>query len=511
MEKNTALAVLHQYFAALGGDERGQMAMAHRHLYGVGVPKSCRAAVLYYEPAADKVVTSVRFPGGAPNIEKVRLTAETEGGANSRRERDVVQYYQYSADMGNADAASAIGQLLNAGARGMTRDHARAYRYFTQAAAAGDVDAMSHLGHMHANGLGVKPNNESALALFTRAAEKGNSHAQYGLGYMHLAGFGVPRNHDKAVKYFNLAAEQGSAEAQFHLGALHARGVGVSKDYAKAFYNFNLAAHQGHATAIYNLAMMQLAGMGLPQSCRNAAGLLKGLAERGPWNRPLENARRAVKNKSYLAGLTRYMKAAETGVEVAQANAAYVLERGDAWYEGEEDDRLRRMLHYHGLAADQGNVKSLLQIGDAYYYGKGVDAPDKNKSAAVYLQASQHRSAQAMFNLGMMHEHGVGLPKDLHLAKRYYDMVLSTDPKATVPVRLALWKLAAHRWLLARGGPLLERARLAYDAGGFGENATTADIAETVSLVFFGAALAIVLVARALVTATARLLDARRG
>ena len=188
----------------------------------------------------------------------------------------------------------------------------------------------------------------------------------------------------------------------------------------------------------------------------------------------------------------RYMKAAETGVEVAQANAAYVLERGDAWYEGEDGDRLRRMLHYHGLAADQGNVKSLLQIGDAYYYGKGVDAPDKNKSAAVYLQASQHRSAQAMFNLGMMHEHGVGLPKDLHLAKRYYDMVLSTDPKATVPVRLALWKLAAHGWLLARGGPLLERARLAYDAGGLGENATTADIAETVSLVFFGAALAIV-------------------
>jgi SEL1 protein len=48
---------------------------------------------------------------------------------------------------------------------------------------------------------------------------------------------------------------------------------------------------------------------------------------------------------------------------------------------------------------------------------------DQSKSAAVYLQASQHRSAQAMFNLGLMHEHGIGLPKDLHLAKRYYDMV----------------------------------------------------------------------------------------
>ena len=62
--------MLHQYFAAFGGDARGQMAMAHRHLRGVGVPASCRAAVLYYEPAADTVVSSARFPGGAPNVEK---------------------------------------------------------------------------------------------------------------------------------------------------------------------------------------------------------------------------------------------------------------------------------------------------------------------------------------------------------------------------------------------------------------------------------------------------------
>jgi hypothetical protein len=46
----------------------------------------------------------------------------------------------------------------------------------------GDGDAMSHLGHMHANGLGVKANNETALSLFKRAAEKGHAHAQYGLG-----------------------------------------------------------------------------------------------------------------------------------------------------------------------------------------------------------------------------------------------------------------------------------------------------------------------------------------
>ena len=63
----------------------------------------CSQAALYYESPAAKVVEIVRDPRlkgshlGA--VEKVRLTADMEGVDGARRERDVVQYYQYSADM----------------------------------------------------------------------------------------------------------------------------------------------------------------------------------------------------------------------------------------------------------------------------------------------------------------------------------------------------------------------------------------------------------------------------
>ncbi len=46
-----------------------------------------------------------------------------------------------------------------------------------------------------------------------------------------------------------------------------------------------------------------------------------------------------------------------------------------------------------------------------------------------------------MFNLGYMYEHGLGLPKDLHLAKRHYDQALDTEPAAALPVTLALTSL----------------------------------------------------------------------
>lgn len=47
-----------------------------------------------------------------------------------------------------------------------------------------------------------------------------------------------------------------------------------------------------------------------------------------------------------------------------------------------------------------------------------------------------------MFNLGYMHEQGLGMKKDWHLAKRCYDLAADTSIDAKVPVALALIKLS---------------------------------------------------------------------
>jgi SEL1 protein len=57
------------------------------------------------------------------------------------------------------------------------------------------------------------------------------------------------------------------------------------------------------------------------------------------------------------------------------------------------------------------------------------------------MRTQLQQNPQAMFNLGYMYEHGLGLPKDLHLAKRHYDQALDTEPAAALPVTLALMGL----------------------------------------------------------------------
>ncbi len=51
--------------------------------------------------------------GGLPHIERIRLALQNpaNGGLRSERHREVVQYYQYSADRGNTEAQTAVGQV----------------------------------------------------------------------------------------------------------------------------------------------------------------------------------------------------------------------------------------------------------------------------------------------------------------------------------------------------------------------------------------------------------------
>ena len=46
-------------------------------------------------------------------------------------------------------------------------------------------------------------------------------------------------------------------------------------------------------------------------------------------------------------------------------------------------------------------------------------------------------SSMAMFNLGWMYEHGLGVNRDFYLAKRWYDLSLVTNPGAYLPLQIA--------------------------------------------------------------------------
>ena len=145
---------------------------------------------------------------------QVRLTVDSPRGGSKRggADDDVIQYYEHSAQKGSVDAQLTLGHLSLHGARGLPVDAERAYRFYKQAAAAGDPTAHSHLGNMYAEGTGVAASNATALEHFRKGAAKAHPPSQNGLGYMYMHGLGVAQNHKKALEYFKATSSPPSID-----------------------------------------------------------------------------------------------------------------------------------------------------------------------------------------------------------------------------------------------------------------------------------------------------------
>ena len=200
-------------------------------------------------------------------------------------------------------------------------------------------------------------------------------------------------------------------------------------------------------------------------SCPTAVELFKNVAERGKWAENLMFAYQHFKKAQYRRAFLLYALLSELGYEVAQSNAAYILDKYLVEFdgvtatepEGEEGgaqkakkprdeqpknkENLIRALQYWSRAASQGYSSAQVKMGDYYYYGWGTEVDYELAAAHYRIASEQQHNAQAMFNLGYMHEQGLGMARDWHLAKRCYDLAAETNADAKIPVAMALFKL----------------------------------------------------------------------
>ncbi|XP_011527678.1 protein sel-1 homolog 2 isoform X5 [Homo sapiens] len=386
MEYDQAKALIYYTFGSAGGNMMSQMILGYRYLSGINVLQNCEVALSYYKKVADYIADTFEKSEGVP-VEK------------------------------------------------------KALHYFLKAAKAGSANAMAFIGKMYLEGNAAVPqNNATAFKYFSMAASKGNAIGLHGLGLLYFHGKGVPLNYAEALKYFQKAAEKGWPDAQFQLGFMYYSGSGIWKDYKLAFKYFYLASQSGQPLAIYYLAKMYATGTGVVRSCRTAVELYKGVCELGHWAEKFLTAYFAYKDGDIDSSLVQYALLAEMGYEVAQSNSAFILESKKANILEKEKMYPMALLLWN-RAAIQGNAFARVKIGDYHYYGYGTKKDYQTAATHYSIAANKYHNAQAMFNLAYMYEHGLGITKDIHLARRLYDMAAQTSPDAHIPVLFAVMKL----------------------------------------------------------------------
>lgn len=353
---------------------------------------------------------------------------------------DLVEYYEYSADKDQPATLQLLGQIFYEGYNETPVDYVQARSYFEKAAEQGAVASKGYLGEIYLHGLGVERDTSKAFSYFREAAQAGSTMGNNGLGVLYRDGIEVLADEEEALALFIKAADEGNAEAQYNAGTLmHKLHPRTHDDKSLAY--LVQAFQQGHTLAQFEIARRNVHNNLVCSFCLT---LLRGVVERGPEMLLFEEAFDDFHAGDLEVALAKYFFLADHGYEAAQENAAHILISSGL------ETGYRRALVYLHRSANQGNVDTRIKLGDLFYAGKGIPSPDLITAYLAYKEAFGRNSPQASFNLGYMYQHGLGIPKDFYLARRYYDAAAMMDvkkmPEAWFPVKLALITLSIEEY-----------------------------------------------------------------
>jgi hypothetical protein len=183
------------------------------------------------------------------------------------------------ANPSDAPAMTLLGELYNQGL-GVRQDPQQAAQWYRLAAERGDPHAMASLGLMSADGRGIRKDPAAARAWFEKAAGFREPTAAYNLALLLLA-TGSDADLAKAADLLRIAADAELGDAQHGLGVLYARGKGIQQSAEEAAKLYLRAAKNGSIAGEVELAIALFNGDGVAKNEAQAARLFRRAALRG--------------------------------------------------------------------------------------------------------------------------------------------------------------------------------------------------------------------------------------
>lgn len=260
---------------------------------------------------------------------------------------------------------------------GTEKNEKKAFSYYEKAAALGDADGIVKVGRAWLNGIGVLTDYQKSLHFFEKAAEQDNSEAMILAAYQYENGKGVDVSFEKSLEWLT-RAECGCRR----------RLEGELSEKDRTYYESLLEDVDHKRMHCESAACAELVGR---EDC------------------PAEQRQKAFSQLSELAH--------EKGDWCAQVNMGILYEEGT--FVGQDE---RKALEYYLMAAENGSTGAMNNIGNFYLHGKGV-AKDYDKAFAWYQKAAElSGNAAAECSLGMCYQYGYGTKMDYEKARRFYEL-----------------------------------------------------------------------------------------
>lgn len=277
--------------------------------------------------------------------------------------------------------------------------------------------------------------NGEALKMVKKLVGAGYNDAMFYLAECYGEGsLGLQVDPKEAFNLYQAAAKQNHAAAAYRTAVCceigPEEGGGTRKDLQKAFQWYKRASALGDVAAMYKMGIILLRGLlGQEKSIGEAVGYLKRAAEKADKENPhalheLGLLYESPKNPTLLVrdeaeAFRLFNQAAKLGYKFSQFKLGQAYEYGllgcavDA----------RNSIIWYTKAAAQGEHQSELALSG--WYLTGSEGILEHSDIEAYLWARKAALAEpplpkAMFAMGYFTEVGIGCPRSVEEAKRWY-------------------------------------------------------------------------------------------
>ncbi|XP_028260580.1 protein sel-1 homolog 3 [Parambassis ranga] len=411
---------VYSLIGASGDDRFALMHAGYKHMQGIdGFPKDMDMAYSYYSNVgAQSNIDSTRTHGNKQYTpDHIYLNNEEDLRLVIHETSDVFQFLKFQAERGDIESQKRMGTMLYWGQSGVSKDIVSAVKWFERSAMQmKDPSAMYIYSILLLKGQGVKRNYTRGVELLKKAAAMGSINALNGLGWY----YGIVLNdHRNAVKYFQQAALNGSDDGMYNLGVYHLSGKNPDRPWrneSAAFEQFLNASRFGHVSASVEAAWYLSTGSleGVSQDVERAVIMLKKVCEHsGHLGFMIREALQAYLQDSRQEAFVKYVLAAETGLGLAQSNAAHLCEELNLTYD------CQWRYHNHSILNHDPHPSALLKMGDYYYYHYSFSSTQEDslslaeQAISMYSRAAQAGSPQGMYNLAVLVQQGHNLPPSI--------------------------------------------------------------------------------------------------
>ncbi|QSZ36576.1 hypothetical protein DSL72_006456 [Monilinia vaccinii-corymbosi] len=244
---------------------------------------------------------------------------------------------------------------------------------------------------------------------------------------------GLEVNEKEAFTLYQSAAKLGHPQAAYRTAVCcelgEGGGGGTRKDPVKAIQWYKRAATLGDTAAMYKMGMIQLKGLlGQPSNAREAVVWLKRAAERADpdnphalhelgllYEAPQGQDTTLLRDEAYAFQL--FHQAADLGYKFSQFRLGQAFEYGQ--FNCPID--ARQSIAWYSKAAVQQEHQSELALSGWYLTGHENILQQSDTEAYLWARkAAMAKLAKAEYAMGYYCEEGIGTPKSLEDAKRWY-------------------------------------------------------------------------------------------